>query len=213
MPMTVGDVVKVGFASWMFGQLGLNIRYYRVVAVGASQPSMQEVAQNFKTVFDGLYADLLVDDAEFLGCAVRNISPSPGEASFASTGAPVAGLETGDPMPSQVSGIITLQTGLSGRDHRGRIYVPFPSTTVNTPGDDRPSLAYISTLDSLGAEMIATQFITVGGASVDLKPLIFSPTNPLAQSSVVGFVSRRAWATQRRRGNYGSANPEAVPSV
>lgn len=212
MAFSVGDVVKVGLASWWSGQLGLNIRFYRVTAVTGADVTSQIVADDMEAIFRPLYAALMHNQAEWLGIAVRNISPNPLEAAAVSSALPEGGTAGADPLPSQTCGLIKLTTALAGRAKRGRAYAPFPAT-ADSDADNSPLAGYLVKLQNLADALIATQAFAAGADAMTMKPLIFSIPNALQQQLVTGAVIRDAWATQRRRGGLGQSNPKQIPLV
>jgi len=151
---------------------------------------------------------LLSDDATFRGTQVGRIFPKPPtRPNHTITGAGV-GTVVGEILPRQVSGIISHQTDFAGPRYRGRVYVPFPSEASSEAVLGTPVAAYVTALDTLGAILQATQAITPGGAnSINAHPVILHrDAEPPEVSFIVESFGREKWATQRRRGSYGSPN-------
>jgi hypothetical protein len=209
MSINPGDVLEVKFACWMIGQLGLNIKRYIVSNVVGTLVTVGDVADKLATEIGPTMGDLLVDDAVFLGCSCRNLTAVGPEAAVASTVAEVPGTVVSDPMPSQTAGLLTLRTLFAGRANRGRMYIPFPGVDSGNPTDDRPGDPYMATLEILGGKMIATYTVTVGLSNIDVTAGLGGPGIGFVVFN--GYTARRAWATQRRRGNLGAANPREIP--
>lgn len=108
-------------------------------------------------------------------------------------------------MPRQASGIITTLTTLAGRANRGRKYVPFPSEDANTV-DAIPGAAYITALDGYAGSLIPSASFTIGAVNEVWNPIILRVGAPATSPNIQEWKSRLRWATQRRRGSYGTPN-------
>lgn len=206
----VNDVLRVILASWFDGQYGLNIRYYAVTAIGGDGLTEFALANALKTEFGPLYQPMLTDNALFLGVSVRNLTRTPAAAAVTSSGGSLTGTSGEEALPTQVSGIITLRSALAGRANRGRLYIPFPSEDDNDAETVRPTAAYIANATAL-ANALALDFQPIIGAdSVTMVPII-KPGGPTDRVPIISAIAREAWATQRRRGDYGARNPQTIP--
>jgi len=115
----------------------------------------------------------------------------------------------GDPLPKQVSGIITRRGEFAGRHHHGRVYVPFPSEASNDPDLGRPNLGYAALIGTYAGDMYTAVTPSIGAASCVLTPYYrFATGNPPNTFSFpyVSSIARDYWATQRRRGDFGPKN-------
>lgn len=209
--MTINDVYKVGLTSWLNSQLGLNVRYYQVTATGGFGISDSTLAEGIYAILGPLLADCESADSEILGVAVRNLTQVPLTAFAISSGAALAGSVTGNELPTQTCGIITLGTGLMGRANRGRIYVPFPAI-ADQDVDARPDASYMTALVALAVGLIAPITVTSGGNSATVNPVIVNRALTSVKP-ILDATSRRAWATQRSRGTYGATNPRVIAAV
>jgi hypothetical protein len=213
--VTVNDFFEVKIACWQLGQLGLSIRHYIAEnVIGAFDPT-GPFATQLAVALAPDYAAVMNDTGFFLGVSARNMTALPAAAAVPSTTGETQGTIAGSPLPGQTSGIITLTTGLRGRSRRGRAYIPFPAAVFNDAATDTPSNAYQVLLASIAVTLRNTQNVVAGGSSVDLVPIVLSqdadtPPSPLF-AFITGTTVRAAWATQRRRGNYGAANPRVIP--
>jgi len=206
--MAVNDVLQVTFVCARSPQVGLNVRHYLVSAEVTGGATLLEIGTVLKDAFSPLYQEVLSSSASFQGVMVQKIRPLPMGAAVPVSAGPVAGLRTGDPLPMQVSGIITLRTDFAGRGNRGRMYVPFPGETSND-GDQIPTGTYLEDLDAIGAEVMDTQVVVGASGTTTIVPIIFRRLS----GNTVPITGRRAnqrWATQRRRGLYGAPNIPAV---
>lgn len=207
MPLQTADRVRVIFTMWMDGQLGLNIRYYRITNVSGDPLTADQAANGFHAAFVNAYADLLVANAEFLGVSVRDITELPLAAAGTSNLSPTQGQVTGDPLPGQCTGLFKLRSVLAGRANRGRVYVPFPGE-VDSDVEHIPTADYMTRLTTLAALMDDEIIITVGADSMTFLPVI--KHSGAGDVDVVGTTTRQAWATQRRRGTLGRPNPRLI---
>lgn len=202
--MAINDVIKVKLESQMFSQVGLNIRHYRIDGEVTGGATMQEIADAMYTQFATDYASCLVSDAVFANVGVQKVRPLPMGVETLSSQAPTAGTVTGDVLPWQTSGLITLRTALAGRAFRGRAYIPFAGEARNG-ADGKPTSLHITNLGSVADDMLEQKIVVGAGGSTTLTPVIFqrgSGTTTALTSAVV----RTAWATQRRRGGFGRPN-------
>jgi hypothetical protein len=203
--MAVNDIWEVKFFSSASDQLAVNVLHFIVQAQVGQDPTGQEVADHFSNSYGGQLAALMYQGATFRGVTAQRIRPLPKlltEISTLNSGAGSSGL---NPLPRQVSGIITKRTALSGRAFRGRIYVPFPATTENGT-DQLPVAGYITRLDTFANALITPQTVpTAGPNNATLQMTIFHQ-GPGGDQPVIAWVSRPRWGTQRRRGAYGAPN-------
>ena len=200
----VDDIIEVTSVNYMTNQLGLMIHHYQLDNMSGAGCTLEEVAAAMEAKFALAQRDLMCVVATHRGYRIRRISPVK-TAYFIDIADQGVGAVPGEPLPSQVSGIITLQTALPGRTNRGRKYMPFPSEGDNGV-DHIPSLVYMPLLGALAT--LFTQFVTCGvlGSICEFRPIIYRGPAFVIHSTVVNARANRKWATQRRRGSYGAAN-------
>lgn len=202
--MAVGDILKVVQYMGSEEQMGLNVRHYRVSAEVTGGASLTEIANALKAIFAPLYQVCLSSSAFHRTVGVQVIRPLPiGNEAFAGAFNDV-GLRTGDPLPKQVSGLISLRTALAGRRNRGRVYVPFPAETSNNSSSE-PDAVYIEGLGGIGTAHVAPRTVVGATGTTTIVPVIFRRVAGTTQD-VVSFRVRLFWATQRRRGDFGKPN-------
>lgn len=206
--MAIGDVLQARFESVQGNQAAENIRQFRVSAEVAPVPTYGDVASGLGGIIGPELRALMSSSATYRGCAVRRISPLPLTLEQMSTNQAGVGAIAGDPLPPQVSGIVTLRTAMAGRRFRGRFYVPFPAESDNTSGHI-PSSGYLSALINLQNSLALATVITVGLGSITVIPVIWSRRFRTTTDITLG-VARAIWATQRRRGDYGRPNPPTI---
>jgi len=200
--LITGSRILLKFNCYMDGQLGLMIKHAKVTEASPSPKSDFAWSAALGAYYNAAVTALLCDRALFYGVGVQLLLPLTAEAKAFTF--PTNGTAGDEPMPKQISGLITLRSDFPGRTGRGRAYVPFPSMDDQNTVTNKPSAGYVSRLDSLAALLVAEQTITVGG---ELNK--FQLTDVPGPNLMVQSASRTQWATQRRRGDFGS--PNAVP--
>jgi len=207
MPIAVanGDIFRVRFICSAGNQIAINVLHYIAgnnTGVGAT---MEDFAADMDTNFSQALADCVSDEAQYRGLDVARFLPSTSSAVVVTTNAQVGGL-TGTLMPRQVCGLVSKLTDFGGRKNRGRCYIPFPPETANDT-DGSPTNAYKALLDVFAAALpvvITSTDIMTAGTS-DFTPVVYHDATGTG-TPITSAVSRLKWATQRRRGDYGSSN-------
>lgn len=206
--MAVGDIYEVKLFTQQGPQMGLMVFHYRVSAISAPEATVDQIAAAMEGSFASLVKAVMTAQADFRGASARKVRPLPIGVEFLTGNFPGPGTIGGDPLPPQVSGIITLRSALAGRANRGRKYVPFPAEASNDTGF-APTAAYLTVMTNLANEFDDMQNVPNGAGSSDLTPVIFHRL--LGTTTDVTFaLVRNAWATQRRRGAYGRPNVAPV---
>lgn len=206
-PPMVGDVLEAKYYCYQGDQLGINVRHWKVTERTGNGVDLETIASKLSQDAAPTYKNLLNNTASYLGVGLTNRYPSPSSPQIISNTGFGAGLGGTTALPQQVTGVLTLRTAQGGRKGRGRSYIPFPST-LNNGTDDKPVAGYASVMESLGSLFTTNVLVTAGTDSTSLQPVLFH-TNPMGSTSVlVGYTAQRRWGTQRRRGNYGKANPK-----
>lgn len=167
---------------------------------GLIAPSMSAMGDDVKAWWD--------TDLNGVGSAQKNVHPTevalervtlrrlkplePLEQSY-TTGLPIAGASTGDPLPPQSAPLISLRTNLIGKSYRGRVYLPpMDETETDASGELASSQATLmkgqfqELLDSLATDAFV--------------PAVYSRLLDLATEVTSLKVDRRL-RTQRRRTN------------
>jgi len=202
----LNQVYEVKFVCHCSGQLGLNVRYYRSRLQTGSGTTLGAIATVMNSAFAGLYRDCLSEKADWIGVAVRIIKPVPASAAAFNKEDTAPGNRTGDVLPRQTSGIVTLQSMLGGRKYRGRAFIPFPAETDNT-SEGVPSATYRTNLQALGTGLVTDRVAgTAGVNDLTLTPCLYHRSSDTT-TDLFSAQERDRWATQRRRGDYGASNP------
>jgi hypothetical protein len=205
--IAVGDTLEIKVGTYCAGQAGINVLHYDVESVGAVPRQLHEVALDFDTLAAPLYKALIGNNASYYGVQVKRVRPGAETAAYVSAAfvgsGDVANLQA---LPTQVSGIITKQTALAGRSNRGRVFVPFPGYLFHDGINERPTAAYLVPLAALKTFLVASFTSGLGVDTATLDPVIYNQLTG-ARVEVINGRANQKWATQRRRGNYGAANP------
>lgn len=199
-----GWIVQVRFVMHTTDQVGLNVRNYRVTNIVGISVTDQAAAIVLDTLFNPLYKAVLSAGASWRGVSVQKIWPTPRLVAAIMIGNAGPGSVAGDMLPSQVSGLISLRTAESGRNARGRNYVPFPSES-SSDVNGLPTTAYQTNLQLIADNMHETITVGMGADSADIVPVV-SNTPPTLPKDITEALARKEWGTQRKRGSFGRKN-------
>ena len=204
--VTAGDKYQVTIICRQGGQNGLNVRYVKVDTVSNPDCNEQDFANTLSAVFGAVIKPLLSEKAQYRGLTLRSIG-NIGEERIAATNESGNGAVTGDPLPPQICGLISLYGRGPKRKNHGRVYIPFPSETdsVATGG---VSTAYGSNADNYGNLFVGPKEYAVGATDTDIAARWFIAGNQ-GQGDPIFITSKRTrgfWATQRRRGFLGRSD-------
>lgn len=196
--------IEVVMVSRFLDQLGLNIRHYRVDAIQGQGFTLGQFATLMGGVVGPVYKPAMGTQATYLGTLVRIVgigASSPAAWDTVGTG---VGTAIGDMMAKQTCGLLGFTTAFAGRGNRGRTYVPFPTESQNDP-TGVPAAAYQALLDTIAQMWMGIRIIAGpdGGTST---PVLFHKREG-SMSTLLAYIVRTKWATQRRRGDYGRVNP------
>lgn len=194
------------FCTWGV-QCAINVRHYRVEDADGLTTD-EDLAHLLSDSIGPSYRAILCDNAMYRGCGVQRISPLPKTLEVFSIEEQGAGSVVGEPLPGQVSGLISFKTALAGREYRGRAYVPFPSE-VHNDETGLPTSGYFALLEQLGDDLEAPMTAFTAPKAATVIPVVWSKKFSSA-TPVVFTLPRQKWATQRRRGPFGAANASPI---
>lgn len=205
MPNIVtNEVWEIRIVSSTSTQVAVNTVRLRCNVHSGTGATDQQLANAFDASINAEYKAVISGQAAYRGISAQRIFPTPRTAAAIAIGSAGVGGVSGDLLPSQVSGIISLKTEFAGPKYRGRIYIPFPGEPSNSLAA-RPESAYVGALQTL-ADAIFTPFsIGSGGNTSDLVPVIFHRVSNTT-TEVAQAIASTLWATQRRRGDFGRLN-------
>lgn len=205
MPFTAGHTLAIKTFCVFGDQVGINIRNGFLTGVTGGGLTDAQITAAFSSLLSLAYRPLLSANARYIGCTIQDLQNVPQEPAVIATDGAGDGLVSGDPLPKQTAGLITLRATTGGRHGHGRLYVPFPGEDDNSTVG-KPNLTYMDKLITLGIFWSSPVTITIGGASVTINPVIRNRLNG-DTVNVTSFVAQDRWATQRRRGDFGRQNP------
>jgi len=194
-------------------QIGINALHYAITSIGSGSPAdfdMENVSKWFGDVAAPLYQSVIPEVCYYVGCEAQRVFPT--LSLFEGFGYDdMWGDVDIEPLPAQVSGFIKLKTSLAGRSGLGRVYVPFPpSSFVDAAG--APTGAAVTAYQAVADGLMGANTIGDGTTTGGVEMIVWGRTGPTI-ATVVEAEAKGKWATQRRRGMFGSINdlPEWVP--
>lgn len=206
MPIAINnnDVIQVVVYTRQAEQAGLNVLHYYAGNKTGTGGNVEDIGDAMQTQLQIAYVPCMASAADFLGCSGRRVWPLNVTAEFFSTGIGSAGSGTGDVLPRQTCGLITKKSAFAGKREKGRVYIPFPSEGMND-STGIPTTPYMTNLAGIANALDG--IVTVGTITnfTDLTPVIYHRDLHVV-STIVQFLPKRRWATQRRRSSFGAAN-------
>lgn len=202
--VSLSDVIELRLFSKFQNQVAVNVLHYIVTEV-TNTFNLGDIAISADNHFVAVMKAVIAAAARWEGVYVQRIHPLPITAPAWFTATAGVGSQIGDVLPKQTSGLIKKITLVASRSTRGRMYVPFPTEDSND-ADSSPSGPYSALLGALATALRAPLEIpTPGGADGILTPVVWSRKTRTPQE-VVSTIAHGAWATQRRRGDFGREN-------
>jgi len=205
--VTAGELYRCVFYTRADDQIGINVRHFRVANITIGAPTEENIAGDMESFFATQYKPLIANTADWKGLEITKISPLPARVPvFANVN---VGPGTGGPnlLPRQTCGLFKVGSPLGGRQNRGRVYVPFPATAHETV-DGHPTLAYQGLLDNLALNLIGLHEYGIALNKANCQWVVRHAPG-LTTTDLTTRVVRARWATQKRRGDYGTPNPLA----
>lgn len=217
-PMVLNHIYRTRWYGFSGNQSSVNSVCLVVTAITLPAPLQGETIDSLDGVIGPLFINLMSTQSEHVGADIQDVTGAPPFLLPAATvvGAG-AGAVAGGQLPGQVCGVISLLTDTSGRQFRGRMYVPFPAqadcTAVNPT---TPIAGYVTRLTLLSAAFVGQETLAgIAGGSVTFSWAIkhgLPKVGPVPlPSPITNARSNKLWGTQRRRGNYGRPNSVPIP--
>ena len=202
-------------------QLGINRVYWSVSGITGLGVTQGQIAAFLDGLLSVNYLPLMPASCLYRGVSIQKVSPTPPVVAASAIAHSGTGTGAGALFPAQATILVSLQTAMAGRAFRGRIFLPFISTTYLT-GTEVPAAGAIVLAANIGGVLDETQLVTVGANATTITPVIWHrkgygyksgppvvPINPATIGTVTAITGSTAvakWATIRRRGDYGRAN-------
>jgi hypothetical protein len=202
--MAIGDVYESRVVCSTSSQISVNVYHHQVVDESPAPASLLAIATAFDSRVAVLYKSMMTDQATYRGVGTRRVRPFPPSTEVAFTGSQGTGGNLQDPLPKQVSGLITFRTAFGGRAFRGRKYIPFPAESSSGPAA-QPLPLYVSGLQAIGDACLPLMLVQDGANFTNLQFVVFHRSGGTG-TPIILAVGRPQWATQRRRGDFGRPN-------
>jgi hypothetical protein len=177
-----------------------NVSYWVPTVPPTSGSDVQDICNQFFAELSVLYDPILNAANYFQGC-VGTYKDGATEYVGSSTTAPVAGGLNNTAVGDEVAAVIRKNTGLSGRDNRGRYFLSGLDSSVfsTTNPNEIDSTTYLGLLQSL-ASYYGTD-ATIGAATFHARHWN-RKTSTLVPISACSVASRLASARARRRHSF-----------
>ena len=206
----VNDLVRVTTAFTYPGvQLEEMNLWYTVTATAGGGSVWPLFLTNLNASVVGTIVPTLTTGANFYGTKIARISPAPYPMPFTSN-TPTLGTLAGPSLGTQTRPLLRLQTALSGRKYRGRMFFPTPDSSVLSGTTFAPTVAMLAVLANFSAASINSIVLTNGATTSTLVPVIAHrpkpKTNPWTWTAITSTSPLNVFATQRRSGGTGRTN-------
>lgn len=228
LPLVIANCVQVRLLWSIHSQLGVNV-LHGIVPSGfvVNQAVVNTLGSAIKSAFTAQLAIWCPPTTSLVRVGLRDLRQA-NQTEYLDTGAAVPGVSVGEGLPGSVAMCITLRTALSGKSHRGRVYLGGFSEEANlTTGTADPSsttqaLAFMTSVDtafdssqitlavaSRPAEAyVVTKTINHNDGSTTTETIERGNARAGSAQPVTAMQSRAAiWESQRRRGNGRGVGP------
>lgn len=188
-------------------QVGINILHWLAQTHTGTGAKMAEFLTTLAGTWPDLIKDAMTEHAEYRGMRGQIVNAVPLPVSEDDTTDPGPGTVTGDPMPTNVCGLLTWRTQYGGRAYRGRLYSCFPAASaINAAGE--PDTAFLAALNLIGDNYVNNSPLIVGVApnTATMIPVLYHREAGGA-TPILKYTVRNTWGQQHRRGDHGSQNP------
>lgn len=130
-PLVVPQAVQVRLIWAIGGNLAINVLHARKLGTQTIDQTLTNVVgAAIKVRFAAVLAGFLSTDSSLEQVSLRDLG-APNQTEYFDTGAARPGTDTGEALPPATSSVVTMRTGLSGKSHRGRVYVGGFTETYN----------------------------------------------------------------------------------
>lgn len=218
-PVTTGMALEITVPCTNNEQTSINVFHISCQIPGPTPVTDADVANWFDGAWASGWRGILGPNSTYRGTGCRIMFGVPTFGMQVSGSGAGAGLSGTTDLPRQATGITSWKTDRSGRAERGRTYWPFPPAVFDT-GDGVPLGIYVTAVKTIADIYSSVGVISVGPRSSTFAAVLYHrafkgdpthvpPIPPRAASFdfITSYITRLKWATQRRRGSYGRANP------
>lgn len=193
--MAIGDKFKI-HARWRNNALNLtaeNSFAFTQTSTEVVSPPAADLVDRFRGEAEASYINL-THNTWFIESYIVTALPS-NLVVYEQAIAVTAGTMTGDPLPPQVSMLISLRTSGTGKTSRGRVFIPPAAESANT-SEGLVAQSQISNGLAFVAELLGMNDANASFAEWELG--IWSEKEQTIAPVIVG-IPRNKWATQRGR--------------
>lgn len=205
----IGGIVRAITYCQKPGQVSTNTHKWQLTNLTSGTAfSSNQFTLDYDATMQALYAPLMSIEANYYGTQVYLMNPIGLPPRPDSTNGLVSpGTGTGGLLPSQTCGMISLKSTTLGKIGAGRTYVPFPYNDGNET-NGTPTTIYMDNLGLLGVQLRSNILVVAGGITATFRPCLYRGGADTPRF-IEEAIPKDAWATQRRRGDFGrlNANP------
>lgn len=210
--LSPGNIVQVNLYALQGSQIGETTANFRVQSIGGASVTDIQFATALDTRQFAAFKALMSNNATYRGIAAQIILPIRRLSvnSNANAGAGTAGTAS---LPTQVRGLLRINTNLSGRAFRGRAFTPFPAGDDTILATGYPSAGFVTRLGTWGLLVFSNIVVTVGADSATLVPVLLhrkankaGTTTANSTTDTAGLIAVASWATHRSSGELGRPN-------
>ena len=204
--VVIGDVLRSAVYCQAYNQVSVNTRDWQVTQiVGTSTLWSTDITIGLDQSFASLMKPMLSAFSTYYGVQLYKrtpvgAAPRP-DGTHANAG---PGTASGNNLPTQTCGLISLYSMVLGPSGQGRFYMPFPAVS-HSETNATPTASYLNLLAALGYFLSTPETYVNAGVSITLTPCLYQPGGAPPRE-IEEYIARDAWATQRRRGSYGKGN-------
>lgn len=198
--LSPGMVLRVTIVTLLNNQVAENNLHWKVQSISGS-PTDQQLADIVDTNVAPTVKACMGANTSYRGTLAQIIFPLPIYRRVGQNASAGAGTGSGNALPGQASGIITWESIFAGPAARGRMFVPFPASGFLS-STEFPTNGYVTALTAVGNAITAIVNIGSGGNTAVMSFCLYNFRTHVT-TPITTFIPRQAWATQKKRGDYG----------
>lgn len=208
--IAVGDILAG--RAWLStsAQAAVNTYNFTCISLTGGAVTDQDFANALDSICVGLYAALCTSNVTYNGIQVyfakRTPMNLPNPVKSVSSAGPCTA--AGNTLPTEVAGVLKYLTQFRGPGGRGRVFLPFVSTT-HSSAFGVPTTAYDVLVNSFCSAMLAPLVLTNGGSTATLVWSLvrkFLLPDPPTSVQILQAESAQKFGVIHRRGDYGRLN-------
>jgi len=159
----VPDTCMVTFVGTLAGEQCVNTFYYKQ-ETSWTDTELQDLADDLDAVWGGFVASWMYATYEYLRTEVKGLRSAADYVVSSNANAGTGGLTGGSSMPNNVAISVARKTGLTGKNARGRVFIPVTNTSLLNLSNTITSAfeaAIISLVEGLDAAASAIDWVPV----------------------------------------------------